>query len=146
MPFACEQATGRVQPDPACTWQIDLRPCVKVTKICSRTGGTLFGNFVGFELNEITRNKPCCYPQLPEYLYQQPCRIPARSTLKSKRFFRGLNARFKPDEISHLLINLLIDRNEEIDNGVTGIGEFGDPIIQDRTTLTARQIGCELTS
>ena len=145
MPFACEQAAGRVQPNPARTRQIDLRPCVEVTKVCNRTNGTLFGNFVGFELNEITRDKPCCYPQLPEHLDQQPCRISARPTLQCQRFFRCLHTGFEADEISNLPVNPLIYRNEEINNGVTGLREFGDPPIQNRTTITTTQIGRELT-
>ena len=70
--FACEQAGGGVQPDPACARQVNLAPGVQIREIDFGAAGAIQRLHIGFELNQVARHKTRGQTQVAKDLNQQP--------------------------------------------------------------------------
>ncbi len=77
MPFASQQAGGRIQTNPAGARNIDLGPGVQVSEIhrCSRRA--IQGFEVRHQLDQIPRSKARRQAAMAQGLHQQPSRITA---------------------------------------------------------------------
>jgi len=77
MPFACEQARCRVQPNPTRARQVHLAPSVQVGKVHFGPTGAINRLDIGLELNQVARYKACGHAQMPQHLHQQPAGVSA---------------------------------------------------------------------
>ena len=66
MSFACEEARGRVQADPASAGQVHLAPCVQVGEVDFGARGTVERLDVGLELDQVTGDETRRKPEVPQ--------------------------------------------------------------------------------
>ena len=104
--MACfgQQSRSRVQANPACTGNVNLRPGVQICKILGRTGRTVQGFLIGFELYQIPRHKTRRQTKMPQGLHQYPARIAARAQGFAQGFLTSLDASFHADAVVHLAV------------------------------------------
>ena len=79
MPLTREQPRRRIEADPSGTRQIHLAPRMQIREIVFGARRTVDRLLIGFELNQITRDKPGRHPQSAQRLNHQPGRIPTRT-------------------------------------------------------------------
>ena len=115
MPFASEQARGRIQPDPAGARQIHFAPGVQVGEIDFRARGAVERFDIGRQLDQVAGHKAGCQPQVTQDLHEQPGRITARTRALGQRFFWRLHTRFHADGVANVLLQTLIQPHQKID-------------------------------
>ena len=79
MTFTGHQARGGVKANPACAGQVNLAPCVQIGEVHLGAAGAIERFHIGFELNQVTRDKSCSQPQAAHQLHQQPAGVAARA-------------------------------------------------------------------
>ena len=77
MAFAAHQARRRVEPDPARARNVDFSPGMKIGEIVLRAFGSIDGVDVGFQLDEIARDKTCGEAEPAREMHEQPSGIAA---------------------------------------------------------------------
>ena len=121
MALACEQARGRIKPDPARARQKDLTPGVQIGEIRLGARRPVDRLDVGGELNEIARDKPGRHAQMAQQIDHQPGGIAAGARAQREGLFRRLHTRIQTDGVGNALLQGLIDRDQKID-GATPVG------------------------
>ncbi|EKD60036.1 MAG: hypothetical protein ACD_54C00976G0001 [uncultured bacterium] len=132
MAFAGQQARGRVQPDPACAGQIHLAPRMQIGEILRGACGAVDGHQIGFQLNEVARDKPRRKAQMPQRLHQQPGCIAARTFANRQGFFGRLHPRLHADDIADFLRELRVQPDDEIGGAQRCAGDAGQQGLQQR--------------
>ena len=125
MAFAREQARCRVQADPARTGQVDLAPRMQIGEIDLGAAGAVQRFDVRHQLDQVTRHEARGQPQVAHQLHEQPGGIAARARAVGQGFFRRLHAGLEPDQVAHVALHALIQRDEKIDAGLRFAWHFG---------------------
>ena len=102
MALACEEARGRIEPDPSRAGKVDLGPGVEIGEVVVRAGRAVESDPIGLELNEVAGHKPRGEAQVAQDLHQKPARIAARARTALERLLRALHARLHADDILEL--------------------------------------------
>ena len=126
VPFAGEQARGRIEADPAGARQKDFAPGVQVGEVALRAGGAGERLDVGHELDQIAGNEARGEPEVAQDLHQQPGRVAARPALLAQRLFRRLHAGLQADHVADGALHALVERDEEVDAGRRPAHDAGD--------------------
>lgn len=114
VPFPREQPRGRIEPDPARPWQVDLAPRVQVGEVDLGAARAVDRSDVGRELQQIARHEARREAELPQRLDEQPARIAARARRIGQGFLRRLHARLHPDQVADLALQPLVQRHQEV--------------------------------
>ena len=77
MAFTTHQARCRIKADPPRTRNINLGPCMKIGEIMIRAFGAIYRINIGFQLDEIARDKAGGEAKAAREMHQQPCRVTA---------------------------------------------------------------------
>ena len=120
MPLTREQPRRRIEADPSGTRQIHLAPGMKIREIVFGARRAVDRLLIGFELNQITRDKPGRHPQPAQRLNHQPGRIPTRTRTEHECLLRRLHPRLEPDQIPHVLLNFAVQIDQKINRAPLG--------------------------
>ena len=115
MPLRGEQATGRIEPDPAGAGEIGLGPGVKIGEVARRPRRTVERRLIGGELHQIAGAEPGRDPHRPQQRHKEPGRIAAAAGAAGKRLLWCLHPRFHPDPVADPLEHEPIEGHEDID-------------------------------
>ena len=115
MPLRGEQATGRIEPDPAGAGEIGLGPGVEIGEVARRPRRTVERWLIGGELHQIARAESGRDSHRPQQCHKQPGRIAAATGAAGERLLRGLHPRFHPDSVADPFEHQPIEGHEDID-------------------------------
>jgi hypothetical protein len=115
MPFAGEQAAGRIEADPARARHEHFGPGVKIGEVGDRPARSVETLDVRLELDQVARHETGGESQVTQQLDEQPGRIATRSRPERQRLFRRLDSRLQTDQVLDLLLQSQIDRDEKVD-------------------------------
>ncbi len=115
--LAREQPRGRVEPDPARAGDVGLAPRVQVGEVLVRAGGPVEGLLVGDELDEVARGEARGEPEAAQDLHQEPRRVAARALGPLQRLLRRLDAVLQADQVLHVVLQVVVHRDQEVDRG-----------------------------
>ena len=132
MGFPRQKARCGVKPNPAGAGQIDLGPGVQIGEVMGGPHGTIDGDQIGLQLDEVARDEARGKAQMAQRLHQKPACVAAGALGQFQCLFRGLHARFQPDDIADLLRKPGVQADDHID-GAHGIArDSGQPCLQQR--------------
>ena len=130
MPFACQQAGGGIQANPPRTRKVNLTPRVQIGEIDFGSARAVQRFDIGRKLNQITRHKTRRQSTMAQQLYQQPCRIAARTAGQFQRFFRRLHPGFHADGVVHSLVNQRIQIHQENHAAALGAVDLVEELLE----------------
>ena len=114
MPLTRKKPRRRIEADPSGTRQIHLAPGMQIREIVFGARWAVDRLLIGFELNQITRDKPGRHPKLAQRLDHQPGRIPTRTRTERECLLRRLHPGLEPDQVTHILLNLTVQVDQKI--------------------------------
>ena len=115
MAFACQQAGGRVEPDPARAGDIDLAPGMQVGEVDRGARRPVERDKIGLQLDQVARDEARGDAEIAERLHQQPARIAARAFAGGQRLLRRHDAGLHADDVADLALHLRVQRDDEVD-------------------------------
>ena len=142
--LAGHQAGGGVEADPAGARQIDLGPGVQVGEIDVGALGTVEGDLIGLQLDQIAGDEAGGEAEMAQDLDQQPGRVAARARTVLQRFVRRLHARLHAHQIGDLLLQRPVQADEEIHRMGFAAVELFQIACQQRTGRLGAEIGGEV--
>ena len=111
VPFAGEQAGGRIEPDPAGARNEHLGPGVQVRAVALRPGAV---RHVGLQLNQIARHEARRQAEMAQRLHHQPRAVAARAFAGFERFLRRARAGLHAGEVAHRAQHLAVQLDQEL--------------------------------
>jgi hypothetical protein len=142
MPFAGEQARGRIEADPAGARQVHLAPGVQVGEVMVGSRRTVERFDVGHQLDQVARNEARRQPEMAQHLHQQPGGVTARAARQFEGFLGRLHAGLEADDVAHRLLHLPVEVDQKVDAGARFGGNVSEAAQQRRQRQTV-QIGFE---
>ncbi len=112
--FAREQSRGRIQAHPSGARQIHFGPGVQIGEILPGPGLALERFHVGLQLDQIAGDEARGESQMTQDFHQQPGAVAAGAAFERQRLFARLDARLHPNEISDLVLQLLVQVDQKI--------------------------------
>ena len=88
VPFAGEQARGRIEADPAGAGQVDLAPRVQVGEVLLGARRAVERFDVGGQLDQVAGDEPRGEAEVAEQLHEQPRGVAAGARRQLERFLR----------------------------------------------------------
>ena len=144
MALAREQARRRIEPDPARAGHIDFGPGVQIGEILLRAGRAVERLLVGLELDQVARHEARRQPEIAHDIDEKPAGIAARAGLVAKRLFRRLHARLHANEIFDVVLELPVQRPDEVDGRFRVNTQLRNIILEQRPRLGRLEIGRQL--
>ncbi len=114
MSFAGQQPGRRIEPDPTCTGNVGLGPCVQVGEIAIRAGRSFERLHVGHELDQVAGREARGNPQVAQDLDEKPARIAARAAGLVERLLGRLHAGFHSNEVRDVILHALVHGDQQI--------------------------------
>ena len=125
MALAGHQAGGGVQPDPAGTGQVDLRPGMQVGEIGLRPGRAVQRLHVGHQLDQVAGDEARRVAQVAQQLHQQPGGVAARALARAERLLGRPDARLHAYDIGSSRLHQPVQRHQLVHVALFGARHLG---------------------
>ena len=129
MTLAAEQATGRVEPDPATSGQEDLGPGVEVGDVPPHPLGLVGEHPLVGELHQVARGEACRQPAGPEQRDQEQGLVAAAAPALGEGLLRRPDARLLADDVAEGLVDPPVHLHRELHGG-TALRQRGEERVE----------------
>jgi hypothetical protein len=139
--FAGQQARSGIEPDPAGARQVDLAPGVQVGEIDRGAARAVQRLHVGRQLDQVAGNEPRRQAEAAQQLHHQPARVAAGAAGQLQCFLRRLHPGLHADQVLDVVLQLLVDRHQEVDGGARRAVDLLQVVLHQRRERLHRQVG-----
>src|SRR5271165_3993538 len=119
---------------------------MQIRRVLVRTVQIFQRSLVRRQLNQIPGDKACRYPELPEDLHQQPCRITAGARVSFESLLAGLNTRIQPRYVVNFVSHPSIQVDQKVDRSALLAGEVRQKSPESWSALIDRAVRLEIFS